>query len=128
MSNDAFSGLQAIVESRIAEAMARGEFDHLPGAGKPLSLDDDLLVPEDLRAAYRILKNAGYVPPEVEKLSEVNGLLGMLERATLEADHATASRRLRALLVELELQGKPATARAAWQQYSAALARRLEKR
>lgn len=127
MSNDVLSGLQAIVESKIAEAIARGEFDHLPGAGKPLELDDDLLVPEDLRAAYRILKNAGYVPPEIEKLSEVNALLGVLERETLDAEHTAASRRLRGLLIELELHGKTATVRAAWQQYSDALARRLAK-
>ncbi|HEU0202093.1 MAG TPA: DnaJ family domain-containing protein [Burkholderiaceae bacterium] len=128
MHDDALSGLQAIVENRIAEAIARGEFDHLPGAGKPLQLDDDLLVPAELRAAYRILKNAGYVPPEIEKLSEINSLLSMLERESLDADHAAASRRLRGLLIELELQGKSATARAAWQQYGEALARRLEKR
>jgi len=43
--------------------MSRGDFDGLPGAGRPLVLDDDPLVPEDLRLAYRILKNAGFVPP-----------------------------------------------------------------
>lgn len=50
-----------IAERKIAEAFARGEFDDLPGAGRSLELDDDTLVPEDLRAAYRILKNAGFV-------------------------------------------------------------------
>ena len=54
-----------IAEQKIAEAIANGELDGLPGAGKPLALDDDALVPEDLRMAYRILKNAGYVPEEV---------------------------------------------------------------
>ena len=58
--------LDFIVESRIAEAIERGELDHLPGAGRPLALDDDPLVPEELRLAYRILKNAGFVPREVE--------------------------------------------------------------
>ena len=57
--------------NKIAEAIARGELDDLPGAGRPLELDDDALVPEDLRLAYRILKNAGYVPPEVEALNEI---------------------------------------------------------
>jgi len=58
----------SIAEKKIAEAMERGEFDDLPGAGRPLELDDDANVPEDLRVAYRILKNAGFVPPEVERL------------------------------------------------------------
>jgi hypothetical protein len=55
-----------IAERKIAEALARGELDHLPGEGRPLELDDDALVPEDLRLAYRILKNAGFAPSEVE--------------------------------------------------------------
>ena len=55
-----------IAERKIAEAIARGELDELPGAGRPLDLDDDRLVPEDLRMAYRVLKNAGFVPQEIE--------------------------------------------------------------
>ena len=66
--------LDAISEERIARALEAGEFDDLPGAGEPLELDDDSLVPGELRAAYRILKNAGYVPPEVEALNEAAGL------------------------------------------------------
>lgn len=58
--------LDFLAERKIAEALSRKEFDNLPGQGRPLALDDDPLVPEDLRLAYRILKNAGYVPPEVE--------------------------------------------------------------
>jgi Domain of unknown function (DUF1992) len=57
-----------IAERRIAEAIARGELEGLPGEGRPLELDDDALVPEELRAAHRILKNAGIAPPEVKKL------------------------------------------------------------
>ena len=55
-----------IAERKIAEAIARGELDDLPGAGQPLHLTDDALIPEDLRMAYRILKNAGFVPQEIE--------------------------------------------------------------
>ncbi len=60
--------LDFIAEQRIAEAVANGELDALPGAGKALELDDDALVPEELRVAHRILKNAGVAPPEVNKL------------------------------------------------------------
>ena len=69
----------AIAERKIAEAIARGELDDLPGAGKPLELDDSN-VPEDLRVAYRILKNAGFVPPQVDSLREI----GQLERLVQE--------------------------------------------
>ena len=60
--------LDIIAERRIAEAIARGELEGLPGEGRPLELDDNPLVPEELRAAHRILKNAGIAPPEVKKL------------------------------------------------------------
>ena len=56
--------LELLAEKRIAQAIERGEFDHLPGQGKPLDLEEDPMVPEDLRMAYRILRNAGYAPAE----------------------------------------------------------------
>ncbi len=62
---------QKIAERRILEAMREGAFDNLPGAGQPLKLEDDSRVPEDLRIAYKILKNAGYVPPEVVLKKEI---------------------------------------------------------
>ena len=45
-------------ERHIAEAQAKGEFDNLVGSGEPLILDDDSHVPPELRAGYRLLKNA----------------------------------------------------------------------
>ena len=78
--------LDFIAEQRIAEAIANGDFDDLPGSGKPLELDDDSLVPEELRLAYRILKNAGFVPQEIESLKgskDVRKLV--LLRARIEA-------------------------------------------
>ena len=59
--------LELMAERRIAEAVSRGELDHLPGAGRPLDLHDDPLVPEDLRIACRILKNAGYSLSEAQQ-------------------------------------------------------------
>jgi hypothetical protein len=66
----------SIAERKIAEAIAAGELDNLPGAGRPLALEDDSHVPEDLRAAYRVLKNAGCVPAAVQALNQI----GELER------------------------------------------------
>jgi hypothetical protein len=75
--------LDFLAEKAIRDAIARGELDALPGAGRPLDLDDDALIPEELRLAYRILKNAGCVPAEVEKVKLAKGakkleLLGAL--------------------------------------------------
>ena len=71
--------LDLLAEQHIREAQERGELDNLPGAGAPLELEDDALVPEDLRAAYRILKNAGFVPPELEAHCEIRELEQMLQ-------------------------------------------------
>jgi len=60
-----------IAERRIIEAMENGEFDNLEGAGKPIHFEDETWVPEDLRVAYRILKNAGCIPPELEIRNEI---------------------------------------------------------
>ena len=74
----------AIAEKKIAEAIARGELSDLPGEGKPLELDDDANVPEDLRVAYRILKNAGFVPPEVDSLREIGQLERLIEEKSVD--------------------------------------------
>ncbi len=49
-------------ERHIIEAQRKGEFDNLHGRGEPLILDDDSHVPAELRAGYRLLKNAGCLP------------------------------------------------------------------
>jgi hypothetical protein len=77
-----FSGLNldAIAEERIQEALRRGDLDDLPGSGKPLELDDDLLVPPELRVANRILKNAGLVPLEILERREIAELEAEITR------------------------------------------------
>lgn len=119
---------ETLIETRIREAYARGEFDDLPGQGKPLALDDDALVPEDVRVAYRILKNSGYVPAEMQQVAEINQLIATLGRAELSADmHEQTARRVRALLIQLEISGRPAAAAQAWHDYRDAIGRRIER-
>lgn len=94
---------ELIAERKIAEAVARGELSKLPGEGRPLALEDDALVPEDLRAAYRILKNAGYVPPEVESLTEIAQLEDLVNREGEDAAaRAKAVRKLALLRTRLD--------------------------
>lgn len=91
--------LDFLAEQKLAEAVSRGELDDLPGAGRPLELDDDALVPEDLRLAYRILKNAGYVPEEVRLINEI----GELERLVAgDPRDARAARKLALLKTRIE--------------------------
>ena len=58
--------VESAIEQKIKEAMERGEFDNLSGAGKPLDLDAYFNTPEDLRMAFAILKSNEFVPEEVE--------------------------------------------------------------
>ncbi|WP_159143269.1 DnaJ family domain-containing protein, partial [Klebsiella pneumoniae] len=51
---------------------------NLPGRGEPLILDDDSHVPAELRAGYRLLKNAGCLPPELEQRRDAIQLLDIL--------------------------------------------------
>ena len=95
--------LESIAERKIAEALANGELDDLPGTGRPLDLDDDPLVPEDLRLAYRILKNAGFVPAEVQELNEIRQLEELVVRGESDAEaHSRAVRRLALLKTRIE--------------------------
>lgn len=79
--------IDKIAEEKIKRAIDNGELQDLPGAGKPLNLDDDTHVPAELRAAYRLLKNAGYLPPEMalrKEIARVESLLKMAEEAELK--------------------------------------------
>ena len=92
---------EAIAEQRITEALARGDLDNLPGAGQPIDLEEDPLVPEDLRMAYRILKNAGYVPPEVHTLNEIGALERLVQSLNDGEQRDMALRKLRLLSLQL---------------------------
>jgi hypothetical protein len=59
------------VDHMIREAQARGEFDNLPGAGKPLDLGDDSPFGAEWAMAHRIAKNAGAAPLWVELGREI---------------------------------------------------------
>jgi Domain of unknown function (DUF1992) len=91
---------------KIAEAMRAGAFDDLPGAGKPLDLRDDKLVPEDVRMAYRILKNAGFVPAEIEQRKEAADLRKLIAATVDEPSKRRALAKLS--LLEARLQGSGA--------------------
>lgn len=97
--------IDKLAERYIVEAQKRGEFDGLPGQGKPLALDDDRLVPPDLRAGYRLLKNAGCLPQELSLISEIRDAGQLIAAAQTEMDVARANKRLRYLLLQLETVG-----------------------
>lgn len=89
-----------IVDQKIAEAEAQGAFRNLPGSGKPLQLDDDSLVPEEDRVAFRILKNAGYAPPWIELQKRIFEDQAAIEKwlQTAQQRWLTANKQQRELL------------------------------
>ena len=94
--------LDRIAEARIAEAVSQGAFDDLPGAGRPLVLDDDdPYVAPELRTAYRLLKNAGYVPEEVRLRGEIHAVETLLLEARCEEERRELSGRLQLLIHRL---------------------------
>jgi hypothetical protein len=93
--------LDRIAERRIQQAVERGEFDDLPGAGKPLVLDDDALIPDELRAGYRLLKNAGYLPPELQLNKEIKEAEQLLACVRDDGERDRTERRLRYLRLRL---------------------------
>jgi len=92
-----------IAENRIREAMEQGEFDNLPGAGEPLSLEEYFATPEDLRMAYSVLKNANCRPMEVELLHEIARLEHAVTSAPDDAARASHQRMLATRRTELAI-------------------------
>jgi hypothetical protein len=62
------------IEELIKEALAKGEFDDLPGKGKPLDLNAYFQTPEELRMGFSVLKSSNFVPQEVQILKDMEAL------------------------------------------------------
>ncbi|MFZ5904299.1 MAG: DUF1992 domain-containing protein [Chloroflexota bacterium] len=91
------------IESIIREAMARGDFDNLPGAGKPIDLDTYFDTPEDVRAAYAILKNAGILPQEIELLQDIAALKEKLAAEKTEGEQSHLRKEIEKKQLEFNL-------------------------
>jgi hypothetical protein len=84
----------SIAERRIQEAIQRGEFDNLTLRGQPLPREDLSAVPEDLRMGYKILKNAGYLPEELQLHREMLTLKDLLLTCNDMQDRTAIRRQL----------------------------------
>lgn len=85
-----------IAEQRIQEAMARGEFDNLALKGEPIPREDLSHVPEELRMGFKILKNAGVLPEELELRREMVSLRQLLDACGDEGERNALRKRLTA--------------------------------
>jgi hypothetical protein len=81
-------------DEKIREAMAKGEFDNLPGKGKPVDLDVYFATPEHLRIGYSILKSADIIPAEMELLKQIEDLKKSLDSCTSEIEKIAIQKQL----------------------------------
>lgn len=119
--------LDQLAEKRINEAMTRGELAELPGQGMPLQLDDYSMIPEELRMAYKILKNSGFIPPELELRNEVSELEQNLNRHTDEKERKKVIMRLQCLYIRLDTSGMWHASMAIQQEYYEKILSRLSR-
>lgn len=119
--------LERLAEERIREAMERGEFDSLPLAGRPLPLESNAFVPEDLRLAYKLLKDGGFLPPEVEMKKEIVSLKALLATLEDQTSRVKLARRINELVLRLNLASKSSFDRAAQEVYVGKLEEKLSR-
>jgi len=99
-------GYEKIVEQRIKEAMEKGEFDNLPGKGRPIPLEDDSHVPEDFRLAYKVLKNADCLPPELLEKKEILQMEDMLTMIPDAKERYKLIKKINFKIMKLNMMGK----------------------
>jgi len=120
------NGFEKIVEERIRRAQARGEFDALSGAGRPLELEQDGHIAEDLRLAYKILKNAECLPPEVELKKDIEKAEDLLAAMPETAEKYQALKKLNFLILKLNAMRSTSIVNDLPQRYAAQVVARLE--
>ena len=120
--------LHQIAEARIRDAIARGDFDELPGKGQPLELEDLADVPADLRAAHIVCKTAGFLPEELELRRGVLTLRDLISACADDDERVTLRRELNAASLRLAVLRERRTASTAWNQYGAKVRARLGRR
>ena len=94
---------QRLAEQRILEAQRKGEFEDLPGKGKPLELEDLSWVPDELRIGYMVLKNAHVLPPEAELLKDIHTLEDLLKHVEDEGQRKSLAKRLQWKAIRLDM-------------------------
>jgi hypothetical protein len=95
--------VEIIAERRIEEAIRKGEFDNLEGAGKPLEPDGLDSLPDDVRVSAKILKNAGYLPEDAEIRKQIYSLKQLISLCNSELERKDLSRKLSAAELRLSM-------------------------
>jgi hypothetical protein len=83
-----------LIEEKIREARENGEFDNLPGKGKPIDLTAYFATPEDLRLGHSLLKNANVIPQEMSLLKEIETLKEKFAKSTNQTERVRLRREI----------------------------------
>jgi len=121
-----FLGFDRIIEERIRRAQQKGEFENLEGTGKPLIFEKDGHVAGELRLAYKILKNADCLPPEIELKNEIKCTEDLLSGMEDTAEKYRTLKKLNFLILKLNSIGNMPIDLEMPQKYSGKLVERLE--
>jgi hypothetical protein len=121
-----FAGFERIIEERIRRAQQKGKFENLEGSGKPLNFEDDSHVTEELRLAYKILKNADCLPPEIELKKEIERTEELLSGMEDTAEKYHTLKKLNFLIMKLNALGNRSIEYDMPQRYSNKLVERFE--
>jgi hypothetical protein len=95
--------LESAIDQMIKDAIARGDFDDLPGAGKPLDLTAYFSTPEDVRMGYSILKSNDFVPEEIERMREITELREKIRMSVDTGEKLALEKELRERSLALSL-------------------------
>jgi hypothetical protein len=115
-----------IAENRILEAIETGLFEELEGRGQPLKLEDDSHIPPELRMAYKILKMADCLPPELEVRKEIVRLQDLVASLPDEAEKLKHMRRLNFYVMKLSMMRKVSASLEEHEIYTPKILERLE--
>lgn len=121
-------GYLKIVEKRIKEAQKNGAFDDLPGRGSPLKYEEDRHVPEDLRLAYKILKNADCLPPEIGEKKEIRQMEDLLATIPDEKEKYKLIKKINYKIMKLNMMGRKSPLFEEKQIYYKKLIERLDRK
>ncbi len=121
-------GFERIVEERIKAAQANGDFDHLDGSGKPLETANDAHINEELRTAYKILKNADYIPEEVELRNEIEKTEDLLANIEDSAERYKTIKKLNFMIMKVNSSRNSSVMFEIPQKYELRLVERLDKK
>ena len=121
-----FTGFSKIIEERIRKAQKKGVFENLEGAGRPLKLEEDSHIAEDLRLAHKILKNANCLPPEIELKKEIQRTEDLLCGMKDTAQKHRTLKKLNFLIMKLNASRDTSIELEMPQHYSFKVVERLE--